>query len=106
MRAYALRGEGYYLASVLVYGGVALFSVVAVVNDSVGSTKVSVVKKVFPDRVVNVGIAEQDAVASAAGLASLAQARAPTPVAPPSAAPSAASFAISASQKAGLEPPL
>ena len=31
-RAYVLRGEGYYLASVLVYGGVALFSVVAVIN--------------------------------------------------------------------------
>jgi transketolase len=43
--------------------------VVAVVNDSVGSTKVSVVKKVFPDRVVNVGIAEQDLVSVGAGLA-------------------------------------
>jgi hypothetical protein len=31
-RAYTVRGEGYYMASVLVYGGVALFSVVAVVN--------------------------------------------------------------------------
>lgn len=43
--------------------------VIAVVNDSVGSTKVSVVKKVFPDRVVNVGIAEQDLVGVGAGLA-------------------------------------
>jgi transketolase len=43
--------------------------VVAVVNDSVGSTKVSVVQKVFPDRVVNVGIAEQDLVGVGAGLA-------------------------------------
>lgn len=31
-RAYVVRGEGYYLASVAVYGGVALFSVVAVVS--------------------------------------------------------------------------
>jgi transketolase len=43
--------------------------VIAVVNDSVGSTKVSIVKKVFPDRVVNVGIAEQDLVGVGAGLA-------------------------------------
>ena len=31
-QAYVLRDEGYYLASVFVYGGVALFSVVAVIN--------------------------------------------------------------------------
>jgi transketolase len=43
--------------------------VMAVVNDSVGSTKVSVVAKVFPDRVINVGIAEQDLVGVGAGLA-------------------------------------
>ena len=43
--------------------------VIVVVNDSVGSTKVSVVGKVFPDRVINVGIAEQDLVGVGAGLA-------------------------------------
>ena len=31
-RAYGVRGEGYYLASVAVYGGVALFSLFAVVT--------------------------------------------------------------------------
>lgn len=31
-RAYGMRGEGYYLASVAVYGGVALFSLFAVVS--------------------------------------------------------------------------
>ncbi len=35
----------------------------------VGSTKVSEVRKVFPDRVINVGIAEQDLVGVGAGLA-------------------------------------
>jgi transketolase len=43
--------------------------VVVVVNDSVGSTKVSVVAKAFPERVVNVGIAEQNLVGVGAGLA-------------------------------------
>jgi transketolase len=43
--------------------------VVAVVNDSLGSTKVSNVAKAFPDRVFNVGIAEQDLVGVGAGLA-------------------------------------
>jgi transketolase len=43
--------------------------VVVVVNDSVGSTKVSIVRKAYPDRVVNVGIAEQDLVSVGAGLA-------------------------------------
>jgi transketolase len=43
--------------------------VVAVVNDSLGSTKVSSVAKAFPDRVFNVGIAEQDLVGVGAGLA-------------------------------------
>jgi transketolase len=43
--------------------------VIVVVNDSVGSTKVSIVRKEFPDRVINVGIAEQDLVGVGAGLA-------------------------------------
>ncbi|MEL7644095.1 MAG: transketolase family protein, partial [bacterium] len=34
--------------------------VVVVVNDSVGSSKLNAFKKAFPERVVNVGIAEQD----------------------------------------------
>ena len=43
--------------------------VIAVVNDSLGSTKVAKVAKAFPDRVINVGIAEQNLVGVAAGLA-------------------------------------
>jgi transketolase len=43
--------------------------VVAVVNDSLGSTKVAGVARSFPDRVFNVGIAEQDLVGVGAGLA-------------------------------------
>jgi transketolase len=43
--------------------------VIAVVNDSVGSTKVSKLASVMPERVINVGIAEQDMVAIGAGLA-------------------------------------
>ncbi len=44
--------------------------IVAVVNDSVGSSKLGAFRDAFPDRTVNVGIAEQDQVGIAAGLAS------------------------------------
>jgi transketolase len=43
--------------------------IVAVVNDSVGSSKLAGFKKRFPDRIVNVGIAEQTMVGVGAGLA-------------------------------------
>jgi transketolase len=43
--------------------------VVAVVNDSVGSTKLGAFQAEFPDRLINVGIAEQNMVSVAAGLA-------------------------------------
>lgn len=43
--------------------------VVAVVNDSLGSTKVSKLDKVLPGQVINVGIAEQNMVGIGAGLA-------------------------------------
>ena len=43
--------------------------VVAVVNDSLGSTKVTKLAKVLPGQVVNVGIAEQNMVGIGAGLA-------------------------------------
>ncbi len=43
--------------------------IVSVVNDSVGSSKLGAFGKAHPDRLVNVGIAEQDQVGVAAGLA-------------------------------------
>ena len=43
--------------------------IVAVVNDSVGSSKLNQFGKTFPDRMVNVGIAEQNMVGIGAGLA-------------------------------------
>ena len=43
--------------------------VVVVVNDSVSSSNVGGFKKLFPERLVNVGIAEQDLVGIGAGLA-------------------------------------
>lgn len=43
--------------------------VVAVVNDSLGSSNLKEFKKRFPDRLVNVGIAEQNMVGIGAGLA-------------------------------------
>lgn len=49
--------------------GAADGKVVAVCNDSVGSSKLSGFKTRFPDRLVNVGIAEQDMVGVGAGLA-------------------------------------
>ena len=43
--------------------------IVAVVNDSVGSSKLGAFQKAFPDRLINVGIAEQVMVGVGAGLA-------------------------------------
>jgi len=43
--------------------------IVAVCNDSVGSSNLGAFRKAFPDRLVNVGIAEQNMVGVAAGLA-------------------------------------
>ncbi len=43
--------------------------IVAVVNDSVGSSKLGEFRKQFPDRLINVGIAEQTMIGVAAGLA-------------------------------------
>jgi transketolase len=43
--------------------------IVAVCNDSVGSSNLGAFRKEFPDRLINVGIAEQNMVGVAAGLA-------------------------------------
>src|SRR6185312_7032768 len=43
--------------------------IVAVCNDSVGSSNLVAFTKEFPDRLINVGIAEQDMVGVGAGLA-------------------------------------
>ena len=43
--------------------------IVAVCNDSVGSSNLVGFREAFPDRLVNVGIAEQDLVGVGAGLA-------------------------------------
>ena len=46
--------------------------IAAVVNDSVGSSKLGTFQKAFPTRLVNVGIAEQFMVSVGAGLAPMA----------------------------------
>jgi transketolase len=43
--------------------------IVVVVNDSIGSSKVGNFNKTFPDRLINVGIAEQNMIGLSAGLA-------------------------------------
>ena len=43
--------------------------IVAVCNDSVGSSNLGAFRQEFPDRLINVGIAEQDMVGVGAGLA-------------------------------------
>ncbi len=43
--------------------------IVAVVNDSVGSSKLGAFQDAFPDRLINVGIAEQNMIGVGAGLA-------------------------------------
>ncbi|QQS46262.1 MAG: transketolase family protein [Acidobacteriota bacterium] len=43
--------------------------VVVVVNDSVGSSKVGEIRKTYPERTINVGIAEQNMIGVGAGLA-------------------------------------
>ena len=43
--------------------------IVAVCNDSVGSSNLVAFQQEFPDRLINVGIAEQDMVGVGAGLA-------------------------------------
>jgi transketolase len=43
--------------------------IVAVCNDSVGSSNLTGFREEFPDRLINVGIAEQDLVGVGAGLA-------------------------------------
>lgn len=47
--------------------------IMAVVNDSIGSSKLEAFKQEFPDRLINVGIAEQVMVGVAAGLANAGQ---------------------------------
>ena len=44
-------------------------TIIAVCNDSVGSSKLGSFKSKFPERLINVGIAEQNMVGVGAGLA-------------------------------------
>jgi len=49
--------------------------IVAVVNDSVGSSKLGPFQEQFPDRLINVGIAEQDMVGWGPALQTAARSR-------------------------------
>jgi transketolase len=49
--------------------GAANNDILAVVNDSVGSSKLTGFRDKFPERLINVGIAEQNMVGVSAGLA-------------------------------------
>ena len=44
-------------------------SIVAVCNDSIGSSKLGGFQNMFPERLINVGIAEQNMIGVGAGLA-------------------------------------
>jgi transketolase len=58
--------------------------IVAVVNDSVGSSNLTKFRELFPDRLINVGIAEQNMVGVGASFRSSVRRDHSSPVAPPS----------------------